>query len=203
MVLKSCWISKKKKTAFMTIKRIFDVSFATLGILLVGWLLVILILVARIDTKGSGLFLQERIGQYGRIFQILKIRSMHADTNKISHFGKIIRKFKFDELPQLVNILKGEMSFVGPRPDIPGYYDKLAGEARKILELKPGLTSWAALKYFDEEAILASKDNPLQYNDEVIFPEKVRLNLEYFYRQSLKEDLKILLFTLIHISISK
>lgn len=183
----------------MTIKRIFDFSLAIFGILIVGWLIVLLIILARIDTKGSGIFFQNRVGQYGRIFQIYKIRSMHAETKEISRFGRIIRKFKLDELPQLVNIIKGEMSFVGPRPDIPGYYDALKGESRKILELKPGLTSWAALKYFDEETLLALKENPLQYNDEVLFPEKIRLNLEYYYKQSLKEDLKILIFTLKHL----
>ena len=97
-----------------------------------------------------------------------------------------------DELPQLFNILLGQMSFVGPRPDVPGYYDKLQGEARKLLELKPGLCSRAALKYFNEEALLAKKQDPLKYNDEVIFPDKVRMNLEYYYNRSFLEDLRIL-----------
>ena len=180
----------------MTSKRVFDFTLAILGLLIVGWLILILIVLARIDSKGSGFFLQNRVGQYGRIFQIYKIRSMHAETKEISRFGRFIWKFKLDELPQLVNIIKGEMSFVGPRPDIPGYYDALTGESRKILELKPGLTSWAALEYFDEEVVLATRENPLKYNDKVIFPEKVRLNLEYYYKQSLKEDFKVLFYTI-------
>src|SRR5690554_2497718 len=180
----------------MTSKRVSDFTLAILGLLIVGWLILILIVLARIDSKGSGFFLQNRVGQYGRIFQIYKIRSMHAETKEISRFGRFIWKFKLDELPQLVNIIKGEMSFVGPRPDIPGYYDALTGESRKILELKPGLTSWAALEYFDEEVVLATRENPLKYNDKVIFPEKVRLNLEYYYKQSLKEDFKVLFYTI-------
>lgn len=117
---------------------------------------------------------------------------MHKDSNQVSAYGNFIRRFKLDELPQLINILLGQMSFVGPRPDVPGYYDKLEGENRKILQLKPGLCSWTALKYIDEEELLKSKINPLKYNDEVIFPDKVKMNLEYYYNRSFREDLKIL-----------
>jgi len=148
-------------------------------------------IVSYIDT-GAGLFLQTRIGQYGKPFIIYKIRTMHKDTGGITSFGKFLRAFKLDELPQFLNILRGDMSFVGYRPDIPGYYDKLEGENRKILELKPGLCSRAAIKYFDEEVELQKQENPLQYNDEVIFPDKVKMNLEYYYNHSIAEDIKIL-----------
>ncbi len=117
---------------------------------------------------------------------------MHIHTGKISRYGKFLRRSKMDELPQLFNILLGQMSFVGPRPDILGYYDQLKGEDRKILELKPGLCSWTALKYINEDALLQQKSDPLQYNDEVIFPDKVKMNLEYYYNRSFWEDLKIL-----------
>ena len=117
---------------------------------------------------------------------------MHLDTGAISRYGNFLRKSKLDELPQLLNILLGQMSFVGPRPDIPGYYDRLKGEDRKILELKPGLCSWAAIKYFNEDEELKLHTNPLEYNDEIIFPDKVRMNLEYYYNQSFSEDIKIL-----------
>ena len=106
-----------------------------------------------------------------------------------------LRKSKIDELPQLLNVLFGQMSFVGPRPDIPGYYDKLVGEDRKILELKPGLTSKASLKYFNEEFLLSTQPNPLEYNDSVIFPDKVKMSLEYYYKKSFREDLKIIFKT--------
>ena len=102
-----------------------------------------------------------------------------------------------DELPQFINVLKGEMSIVGPRPDIEGYYDTLDGENRKILELKPGITSLASLKYYNEEEILEQQDNPLLYNDTVIFPDKVKMNLAYYYNQNLVLDLKIILKTIL------
>lgn len=174
------------------IKRTFDVLMALFGLLVVGWLIVVLIFLARIDTQGSGIFRQQRIGRYGKPFWINKIRTMHATSGDISKFGRLVRKYKLDELPQLTNILIGEMSFVGPRPDIPGYYDRLEGENRKILLLRPGLCSRAALQFIREEEILAQQAEPLHYNDKVLFPEKVRLNLEYYYKQSLREDFKIL-----------
>lgn len=111
----------------------------------------------------------------------------HQKTN----FGKWMRKTKLDELPQLFNILKGEMSIVGPRPDIKGYYDLLEGENRLVLNLKPGIISKAGLKYRNEDDILDQKENPLKYNDEVLFPDKVRMNLDYYNQMSFKNDLQI------------
>jgi lipopolysaccharide/colanic/teichoic acid biosynthesis glycosyltransferase len=160
-------------------------------LLITGWFILLLILLAYIDT-GKGLFLQTRVGQYGNLFTIYKIRSMHKKDGNISNYGKFLRGSKLDELPQLLNIVLGQMSFVGPRPDVPGYYDQLQGEARKLLELKPGFCSRAALKYFNEETLLAKQHDPLYYNDTVIFPDKVRMNLEYYYNQSFLEDLRIL-----------
>lgn len=116
-------------------------------------------------------------------------------NGKVTCLGKILRKYKFDELPQLINILKGDMSVVGPRPDIPGYYDKLTGVEKRILYLKPGLTSLAAIKYKNEEQLLELKENPSYYNDEIIFPDKVKMNLEYQEKQSFFYDLKIILLT--------
>lgn len=180
-------------------KKWFDFLLAVSGLLVSGWLILILLLLARIDTEGSGIFKQERIGQFGQPFQILKIRTMHPKSLKISRFGRILRSYKLDELPQLLNIIKGDMSFVGPRPDVPGYYDLLEGESRKILDLKPGLCSRAAIKYINEEDLLLSKEDPLRFNDEVIFPEKIKLNLEYYYKKSVQEDISILFQTLIKI----
>nr|WP_294240645.1 sugar transferase [uncultured Chryseobacterium sp.] len=166
---------------------------ATIGLLPV---LLVLFLVASLDTGFPGIFRQERIGRYGKIFIIYKFRTYHSVTHTKSAVGKWMRKYKLDELPQLFNILKGDMSLVGPRPDIPGYYDCLEGNDRMILELKPGLTSEAGIKYRDEEKILSQQTHALKYNDEVLFPEKIRMNTYYYHNLSFENDLRILLRTL-------
>jgi len=116
--------------------------------------------------------------------------------SRITPLGAVLRKYKLDELPELWNVLKGEMSFVGRRPDVPGYADKLTGEDRKILELRPGITGPASMKYANEEEILALQPDPIKYNNEVIYPDKVRINLEYIKHQSFWLDLKIIVFTI-------
>lgn len=165
--------------------------FSVLGLMLLGFPILVLLLIAYMDT-GKGLFRQRRIGQYGRPFIIYKIKTLQECCLEPTRYGAFLRRSKLDELPQLANILLGQMSFVGPRPDVPGYYDRLQGEARKLLELKPGLCSRAALKYKDEEAILAQQPNPLQYNDLVLFPDKVRMNLEYYHHRSFMEDIRVM-----------
>ncbi len=119
------------------------------------------------------------------------------DGERMMKIGNFVRKTSLDELPQLLNVLQGRMSMVGPRPDIAGYYDTLEGEQRKILALKPGLTSEAALKYANEEELLSSQEHPLKYNDEVIFPDKVRMNLNYYYNRSFFSDLKLIFKTIV------
>ncbi len=109
--------------------------------------------------------------------------------NRITPFGATLRKYKLDELPELWNILVGDMSFVGPRPDVPGYADKLTGNDREILKLKPGITGPASIKYANEEELLALQDDPIRYNDEVIFPDKVRINRQYLQERSFWGDL--------------
>ena len=113
----------------------------------------------------------------------------------VSSFGKFIRTSKIDELPQFLNVLAGDMSLVGPRPDIAGYYDRLEGDQRKILELRPGITSEASIKYRDEERLLQAQPDPLKFNDEVIFPDKVRMNLEYYHCRGLMRDIEIIIRT--------
>lgn len=153
-------------------------------------------MVSAYATRSSGIFLQERVGQYGRMFTIIKFRTMVPDPKGngqiIPPVSAFLRNAKLDELPQVVNVLKGDMSLVGPRPDIRGYYDSLEGEARKILNLKPGLTSPASIKYYNEEQLLAGQKDPLHYNDTVLFPDKVRMNLEYYYTRSFFGDIKII-----------
>jgi lipopolysaccharide/colanic/teichoic acid biosynthesis glycosyltransferase len=178
------------------IKRFFDIFLSSFGLILISWLLFLCIVFASLDSKSFGIFTQKRIGQFGKPFRIYKIKTLHDQTKEISGFGKFLRKSKLDELPQLFNILLGEMSFVGPRPDIAGYYDLLEGENRKILELKPGLTSEASIKYRNEEDILKNADNSAQYNDTIIFPDKVKMNLAYYYKNSFWTDIQIILKTI-------
>ena len=119
---------------------------------------------------------------------------------RITKIGAFLRKYKLDELPELWNVIKGEMSLVGPRPDVPGYADKLVGKDRNILKLRPGITGTASLKYANEEEILSAQENPQKYNDEVIFPDKVKVNLDYYENQSLWLDIKIIFATIFRTS---
>lgn len=167
------------------------------GIFFASPLMIILYIISIIDTQSNGFFLQERIGQKGKVFTIYKLRTMHARTHRISVLGSFFRKYKLDEIPQLINILNGTMSFVGPRPDIPGYADKLTGDDRKILNLKPGVTGLASLKYRNEEYLLSKQTNPLEYNDQVIWPDKIQINKWYAENQTFLLDLKILWYTVV------
>lgn len=154
-----------------------------------------MMIAAAIDTASNGIFTQKRVGQYGKLFRIYKLRSMHSQNHAISGFGKFLRNSKLDELPQLYNVLIGNMSIVGPRPDIPGYYDELKGEDRKILALKPGLTSEASLKYINEEELLSKQKDPLNYNDTILFPDKVKMNVDYYHTRTFVADLLIIFKT--------
>ena len=178
-------------------KVVFDVILAIILILFLMPVLIILFVMASLDTSSGGIFFQTRVGQYGKPFTIFKFKTIHEQKRTCSKIGQTLRKFKLDEFPQLFNILKGDMSFVGPRPDIEGYYDKLEGADRRVLDLKPGLTCEASIKYRDEENLLKKQKNPLTYNDEILFPNKVKMNLDYFENMSFKNDIKILFKTLI------
>ncbi|MCJ7933004.1 MAG: sugar transferase [Chryseobacterium sp.] len=170
-------------------------QYRTFAVVLLFPLFILLLILTSWDTGFPGIFTQERIGCYAKPFTIYKFRTLDTKTRRKSSIGHWMRKTKLDELPQLFNILKGDMSLVGPRPDIPGYYDKLEGEDRNILLLKPGLTSEAGIKYRNEEKLLCAQENPLQYNDEILFPDKVKMNLEYYHNLSFKTDIRILLKT--------
>ena len=179
----------------MITKRFFDLFFALLGFFLLSGILLVCLMIASFDTSSFGLFVQDRIGQYGKTFRIYKIKSFNDTTQKVTSFGRFLRASKLDELPQLVNIILGQMSFVGPRPDIPGYADVLPEKDRLLLNLKPGLTGLASLKYRDEEHLLSTQPNPLQYNDTIIWPDKVRLNNWYAQHRTFGMDLIILFYT--------
>ena len=192
----------------MILKWIFDRVMALIGlVVLLPAFLVISILIKIKMPDGPILFRQKRVGKGGRIFTMVKFRSMvvsHsgssvsvAGESRIPPLGAKLRKYKLDELPELWNVLIGDMSFVGPRPDVPGFADKLVGEEREILQLRPGITGPASLKYRNEEELLASVDDPIRYNAEVIYPDKVRINLDYLRHWSFARDLKYIVQTLL------
>ncbi len=189
------------------IKRTFDLLASFFGLFLLWPVLLLIALLIKIKMPdGPILFKQKRIGRFGKLFTIVKFRTMNVNHNgssisvkgecRITPFGSYLRKYKLDELPELWNVIKGEMSFVGPRPDVPGYADKLIGEERKILELRPGITGPASLKYANEEEILTNVADPIKYNDEVIYPDKVRINLDYFNNRSFCLDIKLIFWTI-------
>jgi lipopolysaccharide/colanic/teichoic acid biosynthesis glycosyltransferase len=182
-------------------KRSFDIIFSALGLILTGWLILIAFLLAAWDTGENGFFRQERVGKDGRLFKVIKIRTMRSDPTinttvtsaadpRITRLGRFWRKTKVDELPQLINILPGQMSFVGPRPDVPGFADRLLGADRIILSVRPGITGPAALRFRHEETLLASQPDPERYNREIIYPEKVRINRSYIENYSFWSDLR-------------
>lgn len=176
-------------------KPFFDFIIALIGLVLIWPFLLCTALVLVFVHKGSPIFKQKRIGQHAKPFTIYKFKTI-SKTGKISAFLQKLRNYKIDELPQLVNILKFEMSFVGPRPDIPGYYDRLPKKYQCILDLKPGITGMASLAFSNEEELLKKQENPLAYNDQVIFPKKLRINSEYRKNISLFLDIKIMIKTL-------
>ncbi|MBF1423330.1 MAG: sugar transferase [Prevotella histicola] len=200
----------------MFLKWLFDKLASLFGLLFLSPVLLVVAILIKVKMPGPILFCQKRVGQYGKLFTVYKFRSMtvkaeasvasrdsdatsiaSTEQNRITPLGEKLRRYKLDELPELWNVLKGDMSFVGPRPDVPGYADQLQGEERDILKLKPGITGPASLKYRNEEELLASVDNPAQYNDEVIFPDKVKLNLYYLKHYSFIKDIQMIICTVL------
>lgn len=188
-------------------KYIFDRLTSLFGLLVLWPILLIIAILIRIKMPGVPvIFKQQRVGRNGKLFTMYKFRTMTvlhsgssvsvAGEDRITPLGAKLRKYKLDELPELWNVLVGDMSFVGPRPDVPGYADCLAGEEREVLELKPGITGPASLKYRNEEELLAKVEDPQKYNDEVIFPDKVRINLNYLRNRSFWLDVKIIIYTI-------
>lgn len=188
------------------VKRIFDVIASLLGLIILMPLLIMIGLLIKLKMKGPVLFCQEREGRHRKPFILYKFRTMilnHGGNtisvkgeSRITPVGSKLRKYKFDELPELWNVLRGDMSFVGPRPDTREYIDRLSGDERRILDLRPGITSPASLKYINEEELVASAPNPIMFYNEVIWPDKVRLNLEYCINRSFCGDMLLILKTL-------
>ncbi|WP_195426009.1 sugar transferase [Bacteroides cellulosilyticus] len=192
----------------MFFKSLFDRGASFFGLILLSPILLVVGALIHIKMPGSSaIFKQKRVGKHGRLFTMYKFRSMtvrHSGSSvsvkgesRITPLGAVLRKYKLDELPELWNVLIGDMSFVGPRPDVPGYADKLQGEDRRMLLLKPGITGPASLKYRNEEELLAEQDDPQKYNDEVLFPDKVRINIEYLDHWSFWNDIKIIIYTIL------
>lgn len=189
-------------------KRVLDVALSLTGLVISGTpMLVIALGIRTLDGKPL-FFRQERVGRHGKLFLIRKFRTMGVQPSvsasvtvsgdpRITRVGQWLRRWKLDELPQLLNVLRGDMSLVGPRPDMPGYADRLAGDEARLLQLRPGITGLATLVFRDEEELLAQARDPMWFNDEVLFPAKVRINLEYLDRVSLFEDIRLILLTIL------
>ncbi len=186
--------------AHRSMKRLFDFLLSLIGLLLVWWLILLAIVVASIETRSNGLYTQTRVGRHRKLFNVYKIRTMYSQQYtgttvttlndvRITNSGRIFRKLKIDELPQLINVLLGQMSFVGPRPDVPGFADLLEGEDAIVLSVRPGITGPATLKYKNEEHSLVLQADPERYNREVIFPDKVKINRWYVENYSFWKDL--------------
>lgn len=192
----------------MFFKFLFDRIVSFLGLLFLWPVLIIIAILVKVKMPGGPvLFVQKRVGKDGKPLIMAKFRTMTmnhggssisvAGESRITPLGAQLRKYKLDELPELWNVLKGEMSFVGPRPDVPGYADQLQGDDREVLKLRPGITGPATLKYRNEEELLATVANPQEYNDTVIFPDKVRINRYYMHHYSFWMDIKIILATVL------
>lgn len=184
-------------------KRAFDLVAASAGLVVLSPVILIAFVAASIDTRANGFFRQERIGRHGSLFKVVKIRSMRSDPAiatsvttardpRITRLGAFWRRTKIDELPQLWNVIRGQMSLVGPRPEVPGFADLLTGTDALILTVRPGITGPATLHFRDEERLLAATDDPEAYNRDVLFPTKVRMNLEYLRSYSFRRDLRYL-----------
>lgn len=191
------------------VKRIFDFLLSLSGIIILSPIFIIVSIAIKLDSKGRILFLQKRVGRYGKEFNIYKFRTMVTDAeklgkqitvgkdNRITKVGAFLRKFKIDELPQLFNVLKGDMSLVGPRPEVPKYVALYNKEQRKVLDIRPGITDMASLRYKDENDILGKVDNPEEYYINVIMKDKLNLNLEYIEKSNVFFDIYLIIKTVI------
>lgn len=187
--------------------RFFDFIFSLLGILCLSPFFLFLNVAIRLESKGGGFYKQSRVGLHGKDFDVYKFRSMRAGSDKkglitvggrdprITRMGYFIRKYKLDELPQLFNVLKGDMSLVGPRPEVRKYVDLYTEEQRRVLSVRPGVTDYASIEYVDENTILGKADDPDRAYVEQILPDKIRYNMKYIHHRTVKEYFKIIFLT--------
>lgn len=200
MTLKQAWA-----------KRVFDIIVSLLGLVVLSWVILLAFFLSSFDTKKSGFFIQTRVGKNGRLFKVIKIRTMKdipginttvtvENDPRITLLGAFFRRAKIDELPQLINVLLGNMSLVGPRPDVPEYYEHISEDERRVLlSVRPGITGPATIKYRAEEEMLATIEDPETFNKNVIFPDKVKMNIEYVNNYSFLNDIRYILYTLFNI----
>ena len=192
-------------------KRLFDIVSSGIGLLCLAPVFVIMAIWIKLDSRGPVFYRQTRVGRYGRDFRIFKFRSMRVGSDKgrqitvgerdprITRSGYFIRRYKIDELPQLINVFLGDMSVVGPRPEVRKYVDLYSEEQRKVFQVRPGITDLASIKYRNENELLSQVDDPDTYYIDVIMPDKLAINLEYIRHQSFMGDIKIIFNTLFKI----
>ncbi|MBS9768104.1 MAG: sugar transferase [Flavobacteriaceae bacterium] len=192
-------------------KRLFDFVVSFLGLLAISPILLIVAILIVIDSKGGVFYRQVRVGKGNKDFRIFKFRTMHTDADKlglitiggrdprVTKVGYYLRKYKLDELPQLINVLVGDMSFVGPRPEVRKYVDLYTDEQKKVLEVRPGITDLASIEFRNENEILEKQENPNQYYIDVIMPHKLGVNLEYLKKRSLLKDIGVIFKTFLAI----
>lgn len=190
-------------------KRIFDLTFSLLGLIICSPIFIMVPIFIKLDSKGPVFFRQERVGKNFKSFKIYKFRTMRYDPEekgpiitvggdrRVTEVGKFLRQYKVDELPQLFNVLKGEMSFVGPRPEVREYVQLFKKDYKKLLRIRPGITDPASIKYSDEERVLSSSENWEEEYKKRILPEKIDLSLQYVEQHNIMTDLKIILKTLL------
>ncbi|MFW5794852.1 MAG: sugar transferase [Bacillota bacterium] len=194
------------------IKRIFDLFFSISGVIILSPLLILFSVVIKLTLQGEVFFKQKRVGQDGKTFKIYKFRTMVKDAEskgkkitvgkdiRITKIGHFLRKYKLDELPQLFNIIKGEMSFVGPRPEVPEYVKYYNNKQREILEVKPGITDYASIYFSNESELLGKVDNPDEFYINYIMPYKIKLNQKYINNINIFHDLKLIIMTILKVA---
>ena len=187
--------------------RLFDIFFSALGLIILFPFFIVFYLLIRIESKGGAFYIQERIGKNGKPFGLYKFRSMRVGSdaeglltvgehdNRITRIGYVLRKTKIDELPQLLNVLKGDMSLVGPRPEVRKYTDMYTDEQRKVLCVRPGITDYASIEYVNENELLSKADDPERMYIEKVMPDKIKLNMKYLEHYTVGEYFKIIFLT--------
>ena len=192
-------------------KRLFDIIFSALGIIILSPIFLLLWFTIKLESHGPALFMQTRVGKNNKDFKLIKFRSMYLNSEsfgqltvgmrdpRITNVGYTLRKYKLDELPQLLNVLKGDMSLVGPRPEVRKYVNMYTTEQMKVLEVNPGITDYASIQFINENQLLANAENPNEYYINNIMPKKLEMNLQYIKSNNPFKDISLILKTIFRI----